>query len=268
MRSFPLFAQSIMRAAYALRFWLYNSSMRANVRLFAFYREQAGVDRLELTLPEGATVAQAVSELLAQRRSLPRSFRPHLIAVNEEFANLDFALHDGDEVALYPPVSGGVDAAVTHHPIEIRTVADLVRRPSNGAVVTFEGVTRNETGGRQVLYLEYEAHEPVAEKALAQILEEAAHRFSVQDLAVRHRLGHLEIGEASLVVAVGSPHRKEAFEATQYIVNRVKQIVPIWKKEFFEDGSVWVGLPSDEDHHHGAALDSSAVSLTSRPADH
>ena len=223
------------------------------------------MDRLDLTLPEGATVAQAVTELLAQHHSLPRGFRPHLIAVNEEFASLDYPLNDGDEVALYPPVSGGVDASITHDPIDAQALADTVRRPRNGAIVTFEGVTRNENSGRAVLHLEYEAHEPVAAKSLARILEEAAHRFDVQTLAARHRLGRLEIGEASLVVAVGSPHRKEAFLAAQYVVDRVKQIVPIWKKEFFQDGSVWVGLPSSHDHE-SSALDPASPIPSSRLA--
>ena len=236
--------------------------MQARIRLFAFYREQAGTDQLEVTLPEQSTVAQAVEQLLAERPTLPRDFRPHLIAVNEEFASLGDPLHDGDEVALYPPVSGGVDAAVTHEPIDVKAVAALVRRPSNGAVATFEGVTRNETGGIRVLHLEYEAHDSMANKVLAQVLEETAHRFGVPEVAARHRLGHLEIGDVSLVVAVGSPHRREAFLAAQYAVDCIKQIVPIWKKEFFEDGSVWVGLACEEDEHgHGAAFDSHAVSL-------
>ena len=227
----------------------YNAAMQANVRLFAFYRDQAGTDRLELSLPEGATVAQAVEGLLAQWPSLGRGFRPHLVAVNEEFATLDHALHDGDEVAFYPPVSGGVDAAIVREPIDARAVADLVRRPSNGAVVTMEGTTRNETGGRTVLHLEYEAHEPMAIKVLAQVLEEAAHRFGLTELAARHHIGHLEIGDVSLVVAVGAPHRREAFFAAQYAVDRIKQVVPIWKREFFEDGSVWVGSQgADHDH--------------------
>ena len=224
--------------------------MQARIRLFALYREQVGADQVDLTLPEGATVAQAVAELLAAHRSLPRGFRPHLIAVNEEFASMDHPLSDGDEVALYPPVSGGTDASITHSPIDVRALAETVRRPHNGAVVTFEGVVRNQTHGREVLYLEYEAHEPVAEKVLARVLEEATRRFDVDTLAARHRLGRLETGEVSLAVAVGSPHRREAFLAIQYVVDRIKQTVPIWKKEFFHDGSVWVGLASDHEQEH------------------
>ncbi len=222
--------------------------MQASIRLFAFYRDQAGTDRVELTLPEGATVAGAVEHLLAQRPTLPRDFRPHLVAVNEEFATLDHPLRHGDEVAFYPPVSGGADVAITAEPIDPRAVADLVRRPGNGAVVTMEGTTRNETEGKRVLHLEYEAHEAMAAKVMAQVLEEAAHRFGVSDMAARHRIGHLEIGEVSLVVAVGAPHRREAFLAAQYAVDRIKQVVPIWKREFFHDGSVWVGSQCEADH--------------------
>ena len=223
--------------------------MLAHVRLFAFYRDQAGTDHFELSLPEGATVAQAVEGLQAELPSLPRGFRPHLVAVNEEFAKLEQPLHDGDEVAFYPPVSGGVDVAIAREPLDPRTLADLVRRPSNGAVVTMEGTTRNETGGKRVLHLEYEAHEPMAVKVLAQVLQEASHRFGVSELAARHRIGKLEIGDVSLAVAVGAPHRREAFFAAQYAVDRIKQVVPIWKREFFEDGSVWVGSQgADHDH--------------------
>ncbi len=233
----------------------YNPGLRACILLFASYRDQAGTDRLELTLPQGATVAGAVERLLAERPSLPRDFRPHLVAVNEEFANLDYALSEGDEVALYPPVSGGADAAVTGEPIDPRAVADLVRRPGNGAVVTMEGTTRNETGGKRVLCLEYEVHEAMAEKVMARVLEEAAQRFGVTDMAARHRTGHLEIGDVSLVVAAGAPHRKEAFLAAQYAVDRIKQVVPIWKREVFEDGSVWVGSQADHEAQHQGHLD-------------
>jgi molybdopterin synthase catalytic subunit/molybdopterin converting factor small subunit len=221
--------------------------MQVLIRLFAFYRDQAGSDRIRLTLGENATVSAAIQELLTQFESIPKNFMPHLMAVNEQFANLDYPLHEGDEIAFYPPVSGGVDAELTHENIHPEHVSALVQRPGNGAVVTFEGVTRNQTRGNRVLYLEYEAHEPVARKALSQILEEASHRFNVHNLAVKHRLGRMEIGDHSLILAVGSPHRKEAFEAAQFIVDRIKHIVPIWKKEYFQDGSFWVGLASEDE---------------------
>ena len=223
--------------------------MKAHVRLFASYREQAGGDHYDLALSDGATVAAAVASLLEEAPSLPRDFKPHLIAVNEEFANLDYPLHDGDEVALYPPVSGGVDARMVHDAIDVGRLADAVRQPGNGAVVTFEGTTRDNTGGRGVLRLEYEAHVPMAEKVLAQVLNETAVRFGLDDIAVRHRIGMLEIGEVSLVVAVAAPHRMEAFLAAQYAVDRIKHVVPVWKREFFEDGEVWVGEACDPVTH-------------------
>lgn len=223
--------------------------MKAHVRLFASYREQAGGDHYDLALADGATVAAAVASLLAEAPSLPRDFKPHLIAVNEEFANLDYPLHDGDEVALYPPVSGGVDARMVSDAIDIGQLADAVRKPGNGAVVTFEGTTRDNTGGRRVLRLEYEAHVPMAEKVLAHVLNETAVRFGLDDIAVRHRIGMLEIGEVSLVVAAAAPHRMEAFLAAQYAVDRIKHVVPVWKREFFEDGEVWVGEACDPVTH-------------------
>jgi molybdopterin synthase catalytic subunit len=223
--------------------------MKTHVRLFASYREQAGGDHYDLALDDGATVAAAVASLLEAAPSLPRDFKPHLIAVNEEFANLDYPLHDGDEVALYPPVSGGIDARMVSETIDIDQLADAVRRPGNGAVVTFEGTTRDNTGGRRVLRLEYEAHVPMAEKVLAHVLNETAVRFGLDDIAVRHRIGMLEIGEVSLVVAVAAPHRMEAFLAAQYAVDRIKHVVPVWKREFFEDGEVWVGKACDPVTH-------------------
>ena len=223
--------------------------MNVHVRLYASYREQAGHDRLDVTLAEGATVADAVTQLMADAPTLPAGFKPHLIAVNDEFGNLAYPLHDGDSIALYPPVSGGVDARVVHGPIDARELAEAVRRSSNGAVVTFEGTTRDETGGERVLHLEYEADEPMAEKVLAQVIEETVTRFGVSDMAARHRIGRLEIGEVSLVVAAAAPHRLEAFLAAQYAVDRIKHIVPVWKKEVFESGAVWVGAACGPEEH-------------------
>ena len=125
-------------------------------------------------------------------------------------------------------------------------ITESVKRASNGAVVTFLGSTRDSTAERKVLYLEYEAYRPMADSQLARISEEIRERWGISDVAIAHRLGRLEIGDLSLVVAIASPHRKEAFEASAYAIDRIKQIVPIWKKEFFEGGEVWVGSQEDE----------------------
>lgn len=130
---------------------------------------------------------------------------------------------------------------ITHDPLDPEAVTASVRRDTNGAVVTFLGTTRGLTGGREVTHLEYEAYRPMADNTLARIVDEIRQRWDIEDVAVHHRLGRLEIGEISLVVAVASPHRRAAFEACQYSVDRIKQVVPIWKKELFKDGEVWVG---------------------------
>ena len=133
---------------------------------------------------------------------------------------------------------------ITNEVLDPVAVAAKVGRDTNGAVVTFMGVTRNFTGDRQVLHLAYEAYRPMADAKLAEVADEMRHRWPVE-VAISHRLGTLAIGEVSLVVAVGSPHRKDAFEACHYSIDRIKQIVPIWKKEFFADGEVWVGSQED-----------------------
>ena len=219
------------------------------VRLYASYRETAGIDSLRVSLSGGATVADAVAALLEAAPSLPRDFRPHLIAVNEEFANPAYPLSDGDDIALYPPVSGGAEALVGTAPLDARDAANAVRRSFNGAVVAFEGTTRDNTGGRPVLRLEYEADERMAEKAIGSILIETMARFGVPAITARHRVGRLEIGDVSLVVAAGAPHRTEAFLAGLYVVDRIKHVVPVWKKEHFADGEVWVGAACDPETH-------------------
>lgn len=134
---------------------------------------------------------------------------------------------------------------ITHEPLAPEAITALVRSATSGAVVTFLGTTRSTTGGRRVLHLEYEAYRPMADKKLAEIAEEIRGRWAVDGVAIAHRIGRLEISDISLVVAVAAPHRNEAFAACQHIVDRVKQTVPIWKKEFFEGGEVWVESPED-----------------------
>ena len=130
---------------------------------------------------------------------------------------------------------------IVNEPLDAEAITAKVKNDSNGAVVTFLGATRDFTGARKVLHLEYEAYRPMADEKLAEVASDLRERWSIEDVAIVHRIGRLEIGEVSLVVAVASPHRKEAFAACQYSVDRIKQIVPIWKKEFFEGGEVWVG---------------------------
>ena len=148
---------------------------------------------------------------------------------------------------------------ITHDELEPDKITARVRRDTNGAVLTFLGTTRSFTRGRRVLHLEYEAYRPMADNKLAEIADEIRERWDVEDVAISHRLGRLEIGDISLVVAVASPHRERAFEACQYSVDRIKQIVPIWKKEYFEGGEVWVGSQEDD---HLRKLEESAAGRT------
>jgi len=164
------------------------------------------------------------------------------LAVNQEVANRARVLKDGDEVAFLPPVSGGSNEdyyLLTRSPIP---TADLVRQQKaseDGAVVVFEGVVRNNSRGRRTLYLEYEAYEPMAIRKMEEIGAEVRRKFEVDHVGMIHRLGRLEIGETSVAIIVTSAHRRAAFGACQFAIDRLKQIVPIWKKEHFEDGSVW-----------------------------
>lgn len=139
---------------------------------------------------------------------------------------------------------------VTRDPLDPEAITATVRHPASGGVVTFLGTTRNHSNGRAVLYLEYEAYEGMAERELARIAEESRERFGVREVSIAHRFGHLDIGDISLVVAVGSDHRREAFAACAHVVDRIKETVPIWKKEVFQDGEVWVGMDACEGHDH------------------
>jgi molybdopterin synthase catalytic subunit len=229
--------------------------MRVQVRLFASYREAAGRDRVELELPEGGTV-EAAWAAMAERYPALRPYRPHtLFAVGQDYVPPEHPLRAGDEVCLFPPVSGGSDEAdlyrMTEEPLSEAAVTAAVANPEAGGVVVFSGVVRNETGGRRVKFLEYEAHAPMAEAKMREIGDTVHARWpGVRAVAMVHRVGRLEIGESSVVIAVSAAHRAEAFEACRYAIDRLKETVPVWKKEHFEDGEVWVGLQSECDHRH------------------
>jgi molybdopterin synthase catalytic subunit len=212
------------------------------VLYFGAARERAGRARGALELPDGATV-RAARVALAESAALA-ALLPHVrIAVNERFAADDQALADGDVVALIPPVAGGAPlVALTAEPLDARAVEALVAGPDRGGLVTFTGAVRDHTGPHAVTRLEYEAYEPMALRVLEAIRGEAAERWPGVRVAVHHRLGVLAVGEAAVVVATAAPHRADAFAACQHVIDRLKQDVPIFKKEVRADGSVWVGL--------------------------
>jgi molybdopterin synthase catalytic subunit len=217
--------------------------MKVHVRFFAAARERVKTSSLELELPEGSNVAQLTAALTAQFPHLA-SLWPHLrVAVDQEFAEPTQALHDGAEIALIPPVVGGAPLfRVQDAPLSLQEVVDAVSRVSQGGLVTFTGVVRDHSKGKRVTRLEYEAYAPMAEKKLAEIGAEAREKWPGTDVAVVHRVGVLQPGELAVVIAVSAPHRKEAFRACEHVIDRLKEDVPIWKKEFAEDGEVWVGL--------------------------
>jgi len=167
------------------------------------------------------------------------------IALNAEYASWETPLQEGDEVAFLPPVSGGKTPplALLREPIEVGQVVASVAAPDCGAVVVFLGTVRNHSQGRRVRALEYEAYPEMALREMERIRQEIRQRWGLERVAIVHRLGHLEVGEVSVVIAVAAPHRAEAFEACRYAIERLKESVPIWKKEMGEEGEVWVEGP-------------------------
>ncbi|HVQ74347.1 MAG TPA: molybdenum cofactor biosynthesis protein MoaE [Candidatus Binatia bacterium] len=227
--------------------------MTVNVRLFARYREAAGRERVEVEVPEGGTV-EAAWEAVTRRFPVLSPYRPFtLFALGSDYVSADRSLLPGEELCLFPPVSGGAASdvvAITTAPLVERALVEAVEDPGAGAMALFSGVVRDRTGARRVKFLEYEAHEPMAEAKMCEIAAEVRRRWpDVKRVAIAHRIGRLEIGESSVLIAVSSPHRRQAFEACQFAIDTLKQTVPIWKKEYFEDGEVWVGLQCHPEGH-------------------
>lgn len=218
--------------------------MKVSLLLFAGLRDMVGQRSLCLELGEGATVGELKSRLAAEYPSVQPLIERIVFAVNDEYVPFDERLEDGAEVALIPPVSGGAFDdlfLLTREPLEAQRLAELVRADDCGAVTLFYGVVRNHSEGRQVQRLEYEAHESMALKKMREVADETKRRFpQIREIGVWHRIGLLEIGETSLLVAVASPHRRESFEACHWAVDRIKEVVPIWKKEHWSGGSSWV----------------------------
>lgn len=217
--------------------------MRVLVRLFASYREAAGVGRIDLELPAGATVRDAIAEL-ARRHPLITEGRSLVIARNREYVGVDETLADGDELALIPPVSGGAATAplilVSAAPLSVDEAIDAVRDASFGGLVLFLGTVRDASRGKRVTHLEYEAYAEMAEAKMREIARSLEERHAPCRVVMHHRIGDLAIGDVAVIVAAGAPHRDAAFAAAREAIDELKTIVPIWKKEYSEDGAVWI----------------------------
>ena len=208
------------------------------VRLFAGLRERAGTGERRLELPEGSRVADvwALLKLGKQPGGL-------LYAVNREYAAADTPLSAGDEVALIPPVSGGA-FTLSEEPLDPAAVIREVSDPRAGGIATFIGTTRVESRGRTVHYLDYEAYGGMAEQVMAELAEELKRKHDLCELAIAHRIGRVDIGEPSVVIAASAPHRAAALAACQEAIDTLKETVPLWKKEVYEGGEEWIGRGS------------------------
>jgi MoaE-MoaD fusion protein len=211
--------------------------MQVKVLVFGVLKEMMAAESQTLELPAESTVDTVLTTLLPGNSKL----RPTLaVAVNQHYAARDHRLEDGDEVALLPPVSGGsTSVSLTRDPIDIAAITASIKQGEDGAVVVFDGIVRNNTRGRRTLYLVYEAYEEMAIAQMEKLAEEAIVSQSVRQVTIVHRLGKLEVGETSVLIAVASAHRGQAFEACRWLIDTLKKTVPVWKKEHFEDGAVW-----------------------------
>jgi molybdopterin synthase catalytic subunit/molybdopterin converting factor small subunit len=234
--------------------------MQVRVLPFGALKDWLGMPAAAIGLAEGTTVAQLLQHLSTGRSEAVLA--GIAVSVNAEFAEPDRILHDGDEVGLLPPVSGGaphdgtsnasgdrpsIHVALTRAILDADRLVRETKQGEDGAVVVFDGIVRNNTRGRRTLFLEYEAYEEMAEKQMRALAVEAHARFAVRHVTLVHRLGRLEIGETSVLIIVASAHRAAAFDACRWLIDTLKKTVPIWKKEFFHDGAVWAaGEPFPE----------------------
>lgn len=224
-----------------------SDTVKIDMRYFAAMREALGRSSERLEVPLGTTPGQILDRLVIEQPKLDRMRRIAMVMVNQTYATADVELSDGDEVAFIPPVSGGASGLyrVQEEPIDAREVEALVTDPGAGAVVTFSGAVRDHGRGQSVSLLEYEAYAPAAERMMEQVGEEIRERWPVIKVAMVHRTGALPVGEVSVVISVSSAHRDAAFEASRYAIERLKEIVPIWKKEHYADGATWLGSEHD-----------------------
>lgn len=225
--------------------------MRVRVLFFGQLRDIVGKNEDLLEMPSGTNVKELLARYGTQFPRFQSLSGSLACAVNQEYAIGSQELHDGDEIGLLPPVSGGSGAsrqmgepcsthcAIVRGPIDLGELRKKLENPADGAAVIFDGVVRDNTRGRRTRYLDYEAYESMAISEMEKLAQASLERFKIRDVALIHRLGRLGIGETSVAIAVASAHRAAAFEACQWLIDSLKKTVPIWKKEHFEDGAVW-----------------------------
>ena len=254
--------------------------MHVRVIPFGIMKDWLGDTAATIELEDGASVAKLMERLHAMlpERAPAEALRAIAISVNAEYAQVTRILHEGDEVGLLPPVSGGtigtgnafqghpsedgetvaVIAALTRERIEADRIIASAKRGEDGAVVVFDGIVRNHSRGRQTLHLDYEAYEEMAVRQMQEIGRQARERFGIRQVTMIHRLGRLEIGETSVLIVVASAHRSAAFEACRWLIDTLKHSVPIWKKETFIDGAVWA---PGEPFPKGLAIDAAGAPI-------
>ncbi|MGD0271461.1 MAG: molybdenum cofactor biosynthesis protein MoaE [Candidatus Sulfotelmatobacter sp.] len=227
--------------------------MRVRVLFFGMLKDLAGRSGDVVELPDKAVVRDLLDHYSTEVPRMREALASIAVAVNQEYVGPGVVLKSDDEVGLLPPVSGGSEgetpsgqpagrrryASIVRDAIDTAGVLARIKHGEDGAAVVFEGVVRNQTRGRRTLYLEYEAYEEMALAEMEKLAEQALKQFAVRDVALVHRLGRLEIGEASVLIVVASAHRAAAFDACRWLIDTLKRTVPIWKKEYFEDGAVW-----------------------------
>jgi molybdopterin synthase catalytic subunit len=229
--------------------------MRIRILFFGQLTDIVGRREEMMELASGARLSDILSGYCARFPQFKALAASLACSVNQEYAQGSAVLEDGDEVGLLPPVSGGSGllfgsphCAIVQERIDSSQIAESLKAPEDGAVVLFEGIVRNHTRGRRTLFLDYEAYSPMAINEMEKLCKTALQQFAVRDLRLVHRLGRLEIGETSVLIVVASAHRGAAFEACRWLIDTLKKTVPIWKKEYFEDGAVWAdGEPFPEE---------------------
>ena len=220
-----------------------------SVLFFGAARDAVGHEEIQLSISPGSKAAQVFEQVTWAHPELQRFGKSLLLAINQEYADPNREVLDGDELAVFPPVSGGSAGILpgsldffelTTQPLDVGAIARRVVLPECGATVTLDGYAREWTKGRRTLHLVYEAYEAMAVPEMKRLGEQAHEKFDIAHIGIVHRTGRVEIGETSVVIAVSAPHRRAAFEACEWAIRELKRTVPIWKKEVFEDGEVWV----------------------------